>query len=154
MFLPIKSEQAAITIFKWMQALYPCTCFTSRVLERTPVVPWFGTTMSSDGYFDDDDDDINVSLLNELDAIEAAHFSPPKNNQSSTSTARAPPLTRASSGSDFFDDSTFDLNEAELQRLDTFIEDSYQITITMGCAVLPHLWNSVNCIAHGLSDKQ
>jgi ATP-dependent DNA helicase MPH1 len=81
--------------------------------------------MSSDGYFDDDDD-INASLLNELDAIEAAHFSPPKNNQASTSTARAPPLTRASSGSDFFDDSTFDVDEAELQRLDTFIEDAYQ----------------------------
>ena len=24
----------------------------------------------------------------------------------------------------------------------------------MGCAVLPHLWNLVNCIAHGLSDEQ
>ena len=24
----------------------------------------------------------------------------------------------------------------------------------MGCAVLPHLWNLVNCITHGLSNKQ
>jgi splicing factor 3B subunit 1 len=24
----------------------------------------------------------------------------------------------------------------------------------MGCAVLPHLWNLVNCIAHGLSNEQ
>ena len=74
--------------------------------------------MSSDGYFDGDDD-IDPSLLNALDAIEAAHFSPPKNKQ-------APPLTEVSSGSDFFDDSTFDVDEAELQRLDTFIEDAYQ----------------------------
>jgi len=29
-----------------------------------------------------------------------------------------------------------------------------QITIMMGCAVLPHLWNLVDCIAHGLSDEQ
>lgn len=73
--------------------------------------------MSSDGYFEDD---IDSALLNELDAIEAAHFSPSKDNR-----PRAP-LTRTSSGSDFFDDSTFDIDEAELQRLDIFIEDSYQ----------------------------
>ena len=29
-----------------------------------------------------------------------------------------------------------------------------QITIMMGCAVLPHLRNLVNCIAHGLSDEE
>jgi splicing factor 3B subunit 1 len=29
-----------------------------------------------------------------------------------------------------------------------------QITIMMGCAVLPHLQNLVNCIAHGLSDEK
>ena len=74
--------------------------------------------MSSDGYFEDD---IDSALLNELDAIEAVHFSPSKDKQ-----PRAPPLTRASSGSDLFDDSTFDVDEAELQRLDLFIENSYQ----------------------------
>src|SRR5882762_4998547 len=81
--------------------------------------------MSSDGYFEDDD--INPALLNEIDAIEAAHFSPQKANEPSRSLGQARPLTRAvSSGSDLFDDSTFDVDEAELQRLDIFIEDSYQ----------------------------
>jgi ATP-dependent DNA helicase MPH1 len=73
--------------------------------------------MSSDGYFEDGDDDIDPSLLNALDAIEAAHFSPPKAHN------QLPPLTRTDSGSsDFFDD----VDESELRRLDSFIEDAYQ----------------------------
>lgn len=71
--------------------------------------------MSSDGYFDDFD----PSLLNELDAIEAAHFSPSKDGP-----PKAPPLSRVDT-SDFFDD-TFDIDESELQQLDTFIEDAYR----------------------------
>ncbi|KAJ7630699.1 hypothetical protein FB45DRAFT_1027891 [Roridomyces roridus] len=53
--------------------------------------------MSSDGYFDDDDT-LDDAALNQLDAIEAAHVP----------TARVPKLRR------------------ELEKLDTFIEESYQ----------------------------
>jgi len=71
--------------------------------------------MSSDCYFDDDDDIIDPSLLNALDAIEAQHFSPSKKQPA--------PLTRTnSSSSNFFDD----IDESELRRLDDFIENAYQ----------------------------
>jgi splicing factor 3B subunit 1 len=40
------------------------------------------------------------------------------------------------------------------QARHTGIRIIQQIAITMGCAVLPHLRNLVDCIAHGLSDEQ
>lgn len=40
------------------------------------------------------------------------------------------------------------------QARHTGIRIVQQIAIMMGCAVLPHLRNLVNCIAHGLSDEQ
>ncbi|KAJ6574861.1 hypothetical protein B0H19DRAFT_1126072 [Mycena capillaripes] len=65
--------------------------------------------MSSDGYFDDDDFD--DAVLTQLDLIEAAHSRPPL------------PAEPSFDG----DDLTFgDIDERELERLDTFIEDSYQ----------------------------
>lgn len=89
------------------------------------------SAMSSDGYFEGDDFD--PSLLNELDAIEARHFSPSRNTTQPAHidppatplvSTRAAPLARADT-SDFFDDS-FAIDDAEFQRLDTFIEDAYQ----------------------------
>ncbi|KAJ7655062.1 hypothetical protein DFH06DRAFT_1201495 [Mycena polygramma] len=65
--------------------------------------------MSSDGYFEDDD--LDAAALQQLDAIEAAHTQPVP--------AREPSFD----GDDF----TFgDIDPSELERLDTFIEDSYQ----------------------------
>ncbi|KDR84769.1 hypothetical protein GALMADRAFT_217833 [Galerina marginata CBS 339.88] len=83
--------------------------------------------MSSDGYFDGDDFD--ASALEQLDAIEAAHLSPSKpkapTKQSRTSTiaiSRAPPpLTKEPS----FYDMSFDVDENELAKLDTLIENAY-----------------------------
>jgi splicing factor 3B subunit 1 len=40
------------------------------------------------------------------------------------------------------------------QARHTGIRIVQQIAIMMGCAILPHLRNLVNCIAHGLSDEQ
>src|SRR3984957_16249676 len=40
------------------------------------------------------------------------------------------------------------------QARHTGIKIVQQIAILMGCAVLPHLRNLVDCIAHGLSDEQ
>jgi splicing factor 3B subunit 1 len=40
------------------------------------------------------------------------------------------------------------------QARHTGIRIVQQIAIMMGCAVLPHLRNLVDCIAHGLSDDQ
>lgn len=77
--------------------------------------------MSSDGYFGSDDFD--PSLLNEIDAIEALHTQPAYTNYARPVTTRAPPLARQDT-SDFFDDS-FSIDDAELQILDNFIEDSY-----------------------------
>lgn len=75
--------------------------------------------MSSDGYFEDD---IDTSLLNELDALEAADFSSSKNSLEPFS--KAPPLAKQDT-SEYFDD-TFEVDDSELLRLDNFIEDAYQ----------------------------
>jgi ATP-dependent DNA helicase MPH1 len=71
--------------------------------------------MSSDGYFEGE---IDGDILEQLDAIEAAHFSPKK-----PPLAR-PPVRQDSSFDEF--NVTFDIDDSELQRLDTFIEDAYQ----------------------------
>ncbi|KAJ7139882.1 hypothetical protein C8R44DRAFT_765650 [Mycena epipterygia] len=63
--------------------------------------------MSFDGYFDEDD--LDDAVLQQLDAIEAAHKRPPPPREPS------------------FDEFSFgDIDERDLQMLDTFIEDSYQ----------------------------
>ncbi|KAJ7492863.1 hypothetical protein FB451DRAFT_1219867 [Mycena latifolia] len=65
--------------------------------------------MSSDGYFDEDD--LDDAALEQLDAIEAVHSRPPPPREASLDV----------------DDFTFgDIDERELERLDTFIEDTYQ----------------------------
>ncbi|KAJ6604410.1 hypothetical protein DFH09DRAFT_1122594 [Mycena vulgaris] len=65
--------------------------------------------MSSDGYFDDDA--LDAAALKQLDAIEAAHSRPPPTREASFDV----------------DDFTFgDIDEGELERLDTFIQDTYQ----------------------------
>lgn len=71
--------------------------------------------MSSDGYFEDDIDD---NMLRQLDAIEAAHLSPQKHPSPR-------PLARHNSSFDGYG-MTFDIDDSELRRLDTFIEDAYQ----------------------------
>jgi ATP-dependent DNA helicase MPH1 len=71
--------------------------------------------MSSDGYFDDD---LDPAAFEQLDAIEAALLSP----RLQAAHRSPPPLTKERS----FYDLTFDIDETELQRLDEFIEDTYQ----------------------------
>lgn len=91
--------------------------------------------MSSDGYFDDTEFD--ESALMQLDAIEAAHFSPRKEVasvkppiQRSTTLPVAPPPKVVKNVLDIEDDSYFDssfnLDATDLAKLDTFIEDTYQ----------------------------
>lgn len=70
--------------------------------------------MSSDGYFDGDDG-FDDEALGQLDAIEAAHFSP----------AKKLPSTQLSAQDSFYDLS-LDVDENELAQLDNFIEDAYQ----------------------------
>lgn len=76
--------------------------------------------MSSDGYFDGDDFD--DAMFDELDAIEAAILSPGKGIREHTPEYPVKPVAKENS----FYDLTFDIDESELQRLDDFIEDSYQ----------------------------
>lgn len=78
--------------------------------------------MSSDDYFDGVDD-FDEEALGQLDAIEAAHFSPSKKLSSTPPfTANKLPL----STEDSFNDLSLDVNENELAQLDTFIDDAYQ----------------------------
>jgi ATP-dependent DNA helicase MPH1 len=70
--------------------------------------------MSSDGYFDGNDG-FDEEALGQLDAIEAAHFSPAKKLSST-------PL----STQDSFYDLSLDVDENELAQLDNFIQDAYQ----------------------------
>lgn len=70
--------------------------------------------MSSDGYFDENDG-FDEEALGQLDAIEAAHFSPAKKLPST-------PL----SPQDSFNDLSLDVDENELAQLDNFIQDAYQ----------------------------
>ncbi|EGN95766.1 hypothetical protein SERLA73DRAFT_76832 [Serpula lacrymans var. lacrymans S7.3] len=79
--------------------------------------------MSSDGYFDDE---LDSGILNELDIIEAAHFNPkpPKPASPAVITPkRRSPLKRQDS--EFFD-LTFDIDEADLQRIDAAVESYFQ----------------------------
>ncbi|KAF9459485.1 hypothetical protein BDZ94DRAFT_1300548 [Collybia nuda] len=77
--------------------------------------------MSSDGYFDGDEFD--DAMFEELNALEAAILLPDKGQNRE----HAPEYTVKSLAKDnSFYDLTLDINESELQRLDEFIEDSYQ----------------------------
>uniref|UniRef100_A0A0W0FY27 ATP-dependent DNA helicase n=1 Tax=Moniliophthora roreri TaxID=221103 RepID=A0A0W0FY27_MONRR len=69
--------------------------------------------MSSDDYYDTDPDE---AVLGELDAIEAAHASPPKNSKK----------RRIVSKEDSFFDDSFDFDERELENLDKAIAEAYQ----------------------------
>jgi ATP-dependent DNA helicase MPH1 len=77
--------------------------------------------MSSDGYFDGNDD-FDEEALGQLDAIAAAHFSPPKKLHPIPFPASTPPL----SAQDSFYDLSLDVDENELAQLDNFIQDAYQ----------------------------
>lgn len=70
--------------------------------------------MSSDGYFDDE---MDSAFLIEVDAIEAAHSAP---------RPTIPPPTNINVLDDSDDDfgMSMDFDDAELQKLDVFIEDS------------------------------
>ena len=76
--------------------------------------------MSLDDYFDGDDFD--EEALGQLDAIEAAHFSPTKRHSPSPLPASKPPL----STQDSFYDLSLDVDENELAQLDNFIQDAYK----------------------------
>ena len=78
--------------------------------------------MSSDGYFDGEDD-FDADALAQIDAIEAVHFSPKKHTGPNSSTnGRSTPPTNE----DSFDDISFNVNESELRKLDAFIKESYE----------------------------
>lgn len=70
--------------------------------------------MSSDCYFDGDDS-FDEEALGQLDAIEAAHFSPTKKLPSTLLSTR-----------DSFYDLSLDVDDNELAQLDNFIQDAYQ----------------------------
>ena len=72
--------------------------------------------MSSDGYFDDDD--LDSAAFKQLDAVEAALLSPGVQ----TAHRSHPPVPKERSLYDL----TFDIDEAELQKIDELIEDTYQ----------------------------
>lgn len=89
--------------------------------------------MSSDGLFGSDDC-FDSAALEQLDAIEAAHFSPRKRapaiaRQNSATSRIAPPPE--ASGSKLvketsFYDLSFEIDENDYAQLDTFIADAYQ----------------------------
>lgn len=74
--------------------------------------------MSSDGYFDGDDD-FDDAAFQQLDAIEAAALSPRKDPIRPSTNPK--PLGKEDS---FVDDLSFDISESELARLDNFVEDA------------------------------
>ncbi|KIJ68754.1 hypothetical protein HYDPIDRAFT_106998 [Hydnomerulius pinastri MD-312] len=90
--------------------------------------------MNSDDYFDDD---LDSGILNQLDVIEAAHrpqakllqppnrLPPAKPVPSKPAPAKSKPAQELEAD-DSFIDLTLDIDEAELQRLDTFIDAAYQ----------------------------
>lgn len=83
--------------------------------------------MSSDGYFDDDP--LDFSALDQIDAVAAAHFNTAKplvevsRTTTKVSHPQSPPI-EIFDGESF--DATFDVDESELARLDGFIEDAYR----------------------------
>jgi len=77
--------------------------------------------MSSDGYFDGEDD-FDADALAQIDAIEAVHFSPKKHTDDPTSSNRS----RPSRTEDSFDDISFNVDESQLRKLDEFIKESYE----------------------------
>jgi ATP-dependent DNA helicase MPH1 len=88
--------------------------------------------MSSDGYFGEDDE-FDAAALAQLNAIEAAHFSPTKQGASISRHPATSPVVPSKPASSrtlaqdmSFDDLSFDFDETDLGHLDTFIADSYQ----------------------------
>lgn len=83
--------------------------------------------MNSDDYFTDD---LNSSILNQLDVIEAAHR--PKLTHNSHAPKNLPvhpskpPPPKQLEEEDSFVDLSFDIDEADLQRLDSFIDAAYK----------------------------
>ncbi len=75
--------------------------------------------MSSDGYFDGEDD-IDSEALAEIDAIEAAHALPSKQTiqpLTSTDPKRRPPLPAK--------DDSFNVDESDLNKLDEFTKGAH-----------------------------
>lgn len=79
--------------------------------------------MSSDGYFNGEDD-IDSEALAEIEAIEAAHASrhPSRLTTSTDQNKRPPPPAKENS----FNDISFNVDESDLKKLDEFIKDAYQ----------------------------
>jgi len=80
--------------------------------------------MSSDGYFDGEDD-FDADALAQIDAIEAVHFSPKKHNDDRTS-IHVNNRSKLSGKEDSFDDISFNVDESQLRKLDAFIKESYE----------------------------
>ena len=105
--------------------------YASIVAQQTPspsflsLICLVSLTMNSDDYFDGEDD-FDASALQQLDAIEAAHFSPQRQSAPcptspiATVTSNRPPLGHEAS----FGDLSFDFDESNLAQLDNFIEDA------------------------------
>ncbi|KAG1757914.1 hypothetical protein EDB19DRAFT_1659787 [Suillus lakei] len=70
------------------------------------------------------DDELDSAILNELDTIEAAHRSPPRNPPKPPPPAAKPP--KPLDEEDSFFDLSLEIDDAELQRLDTFIDAVYK----------------------------
>ncbi|KAF5377463.1 hypothetical protein D9615_005173 [Tricholomella constricta] len=78
--------------------------------------------MSSDGYFDGDD--LDDTIFEELDAIEAAALQSTTRPQAQKPTTTHTPLPLVRDEDSFYD-LTLDIDESELQKLDDFVKDAY-----------------------------
>lgn len=117
--------------------------------------------MNSDDYFPDD---LDSGILSQLDIIEAAHRPKLTHNKPPTNPPRTlfppkpvpppkPPPPRQVQKEDSFMDLSFDIDEADLQRLDSFIDAKYKasgppIASTSGAARPPSK-NSVQTTLYG-----
>jgi ATP-dependent DNA helicase MPH1 len=83
--------------------------------------------MNSDDYFDGEDD-FDASALQQLDAIEAANFSPQKQSAAPATSPLVPTIAASSrpplGHEASFGDLSFDFDERNLAQLDNFIEDA------------------------------
>jgi ATP-dependent DNA helicase MPH1 len=112
----------------------------SAVLEVRPFPATSAAMMNSDDYFDDD---LDSGILNQLDIIEAAHRLQPNQPQPQPQPQPPKKLPQAKpvppklvppkpvpskqiEPDDSFVDLTLDIDEADLQRLDSFIDAAYK----------------------------
>lgn len=101
-----------------------CDSFSFRVLRLLFNFPGFEySVMSSSDY--GFDDELDSHILNQLDSIEAAHRAPPRYPVKPPPSVKKAPTEPLDEEDSFFDLS-LDIDEEELQRLDTFIDAAYK----------------------------